>query len=174
MGKSKLEKRVGEIGRLVVALMVMVIVMGGALMLSQYRNQTSDAERVERWVEAGGWTDERGTPIPSPSPAVEPASDELISATLNNYANLEASRMAKRAAVLMGMGGTYTAECRATYKRNHDSTSTWYSITWMRGVGTKVDGGVIIEAEEKPITRSWGGNNWAECIQKMLAWKGGE
>lgn len=220
-----LKKQVERLGWGVVGLSLIVIALGGLILV----DKAEDAERVERWVAAGGWVNERGTPIPKPvmeashgweiirsddgvaedvpkhphnkkkclcvecfhagfvaehgQKALDDATaigtpkigglDDIAMASLSNYASLETKRIAKMAEMMMGMGGEYTARCEAVYNSVTDKVETQYSITWYRKVGQKVEDDTIVVEGERPIIETWTGANWGECINKMMAWRGG-
>ena len=141
MGKTKLEKQV-EAARLMA---VIGLALVGLLSLTMLGQQLKG-----RAVKA--------------APVEEP---DVALATLNEYSGVEAERISKLAAVLMGMGGKYTATCSASYNMTADVAAREYSITWRR----ETPGA---EGEEATVvTETWSGATWAECVQRMLAWKEG-
>lgn len=174
----------------VLGLTLMVIVLAVIMLMGK----ADDAERVERWVEAGGWTDPRGTPIPKPVLEASHGGETITSeesvdfssghttedvavASLSSYGSIEATRIAKMAELMLGMGGEYTAKCEAVYNSVTDKVETAYSITWCREEPEikKANGTmVLVSPEYEKIERVWSGANWGECVGKMMAWRGGE
>ena len=165
MSKSK-EKKASLMAVFLWGLIAGLVIFGALDRLVPDKTKVS----VDKAIESGAWTDKHGNLIPKPEPGliepvVEPVADALAIASLKDYAGLEAERMAKMAAALMGMGGVYEAECGATHRTYRDGTETSYTITWMRGK----------QGEPDMTQVTWYGASWGECIQKMLAWKqGGE
>lgn len=141
MGKG-LVKEMREVRMSVVALAVMVIVLGGAMVLRHWNGERKD----------------------------------VAVASLGSYASIEATRIAKMAELMLGMGGEYTAKCEAVYDSVTDKVETKYSITWYREPTAEeleaAKGAAIIG--RLGITETWTGATWGECIGKMMAWRGGE
>ena len=97
----------------------------------------------------------------------EPITDTAL-ASLSSYANREATRIAKMAELMLGLGGEYTAKCEAVYNSVTDKVETEYSIRWLRDT-------IDHKAQEiRVISETWTGDNWAECIHKMMIWRGGK
>lgn len=152
MSIYRLRRRVKALSRATLGLGVVVVLLGILVMV------TMDKPHVS-------------------GPTPEPVSDALAVATISNYAKLEAGRMVKMAAVLMDMGGEYTARCDAVYNTVTDKTEVEYSVTWRREDSEKqqVKGDkIVVTPERETIERVWSGANWAECMAKMQAWKRGE
>lgn len=104
---------------------------------------------------------EESTPTPKP----ELVSNALAVATISNYANLEATRIAKMAAAIMDMGGTYTASCESVYDTASEKVEAEYRIVWFRAPS---------DILHSVVKQEWYGETWGECLAKMTAWKGGE
>jgi len=166
MSKSK-EKKASLMAVFLWGLIAGLVIFGALDRLVPDKTKVS----VDKAIESGAWTDKHGNLIPKPEPGliepvVEPVADALAIASLKDYAGLEAERMAKMAAALMGMGGTYKAICRSAYDLNADKTTLSYRIGWSRARDN---------TEDMEFMMGWEGASWSECIQKMLAWKqGGE
>ncbi len=163
MGKSrmkKLEDRVGWLGKLAVGALAVVAVLGLVMIVER----GGDAKIA---VRPGITVDFDSGAVVKPEPTPAPVADALAIASLKDYAGLEAERMAKMAAVLLGLGGLYDAECSAAYwPHKNDKVAITYTITWQRGKQGDIDG---------PQAITWYGASWQECIKRMLAWKqGGE
>lgn len=167
MNKDGLVKTVQGLRQLVFFMMVLIIGVGVTIMM----DWAGDAH-VKVGVEAADETVEDEADTDVTHQCQNPK--ELAAATISDCASMEADRIAKMAAILMGIGGEYTATCKATYNPSTDKAGAWYSLTWYRMPGNKVGNGVFVAEDEKPIKKTWAGSSWAECLDKMRAWKGGE
>jgi len=170
MGKSrmqKLEDRVAWLGKLMVLALGLVALTGLMVLIDRINENVVETEAYMIAEHVSG-----PDVLLSEAAPTEPVTDALAIASLKDYAGLEAERMAKMAAALMGLGGRYTAECAAEHKPETNSAIMTYSITWYRQPNWGE------EAKDKAdlgISKTWSGASWSECIQKMLAWKqGGE
>lgn len=137
MSIYRLRKRVKELGRMTLALAGMVIVLGAAMMLKHLNEDEAPTQAIN--------------------------ANDLATASLSAYASLEATRVAKMAEMMLGLGGTYTASCQAVYVTGGEPRSE-YAIEWRRAADA---------SGNSAMTRTWPGAKWGECIQRMMAWRAG-
>jgi hypothetical protein len=97
-------------------------------------------------------------------PKIEATDAQVPVASLSSYASIEATRVAKMAHLMLGLGGEFVASCESVYNTKTDKVETEYRVQWKRD--DMPDMGVD--------QLQWAGANWGECIGKMMAWRGGE
>lgn len=136
-------------------------------------------ETVDGRADIGGWVNAYGTPVPKPTetPTAELVDMGIPVAVLDGYADIEATRIAKMAHLMLGMGGEFTAKAELIYNSVTNQVEAKYSITWRRkgtGKGLVTIKGSEGEDKHAGILKEWAGANWGECIGKMMAWRGGE
>lgn len=121
------------------------------------------------------WTDHDKQCPPMVESTIEDM--DIAAALVAGFAGKEASRVAKKAYIMMGMGGEYVADCEAVYDSAKHEVVVKYSITWHRKVDKTMkrisDIASVVNADEE-IKQTWYGATWNECIVKMMAWRGGE
>ena len=165
MGVSKLEKRVKGLRRMVIVLAMLVIAQGLALLI----HQAKEWQPVKvKDLGLGVAITLDGMPAPTPESA-DPYrkwdGDAIAVASLSNYADVEATRIAKMAELMLGLGGMYSAECQAVYDSRIDKSWAEYRIEWTRPADAQGN---------TRMAQAWSGASWGECIGKMMAWRGGE
>lgn len=98
-------------------------------------------------------------------------------ASLSAYASVEATRVARMAYLMLGIGGEYSARCKSVYDSKTDKVVVKYSVSWRRLETPDTAEGAVISNDDgsyQSVHKIWSGANWGECIRKMMIWRGGE